>query len=834
MLTDEHPKWEFREEHQYYRQILKKLLGHLKIQERLLAMLIQCVSSSSKQQAMSRVLGLIRNILAIPDTVDAFKTGNGLSHTEIGKSEHVLRSMRDSKLMEFLLVAAGSAEQAPFLPHVTTLCEIFHYVFGAFSPAQVAAGPEATARALEAELEEEERRPMKRPIRHSNFSGSIVFRLSTGQDYILRQGSYFNGALDLDAGKKTRRIGGRRRAPLAFTDFGAAQKGICSHADLAMMSNLAKEFLDSCFNVLIRHLVAEELPGRINDDRFHWHLLRLTTWFLIYARKASAVPINQIHETVKLSSIYAALEIECLLAYGRLLHRFHEESKHNGDLLLTCVVFFREVLRTIEAMNRSNSDAARGASDLQNALFYRMDLLQRFRLILKTAVKPTHQALCIMVETIHVLFKLLEDYCTSRGPMGHYVGQASRRRNINTGSDDDDNEEDTEEDERVVERRFEFNQFLSEWANEPILLAYTALLTTAPAVNDLNINRYLAVMFYRLHTTCHASALFHKVYFLDAVHRFLRSPAMKASPGLSKVLMGILGGFFRRLTDDPLLVVESFFPFFASISNRNDAIATVASEGENDISTLVPPVMDVDLPDTLSREQKIRTLVRRLVDQEMAPHVHWLSASLASASSDESDEDGAYPLFALVASSDSQKKALRNPSFSSLLKLVGFRPPSASTKLWHFPLVRPVTLGFDAEYVRSVAQEAINEEGGVGQIRFGAADHSKPMFSNSELDRSQSESEVSSTASDFDLEDYANQSEDDKQVRRSKQDVISKDKKPSKFQEFLRAGLFNKQASEDDLPLHIEDDQDFVSDSEEAVDKQRPVKQMRVIDSDSE
>jgi len=330
--------------------------------------------SEQRNGMLRRMLGLVKTLLAVPDATEAFKTGNSLGQADLGRTTHVIRAMKETRLLEFLMTAAGSVELPMFRSHAVTLCEIFSLVFSAYSPTRKGSP-----------VMEVEKRATK-PTRHSNFSGSIIFKLSTGQDYVLRQGSYFNGCPDLDRGKKERRPGGRKAAPLSYNQYGSKS---CSTADALLGRQFADSFISSCFNVLVRHLGAEEMDGRLNDDRFHRSFLRLLSWFLQYIRS----PTDEVSGSgpSDLRSVYAALDVDVLLGYARLMRRFHEEAKKNGDLLLTAVVFFRDVLRTVEllASTDSSTEAIHAAKDIQNALFYQMDLLTAL-IIQRISCTPIH------------------------------------------------------------------------------------------------------------------------------------------------------------------------------------------------------------------------------------------------------------------------------------------------------------------------------------------------------------------------------------------------------------------------------------------------------------
>ncbi len=765
---------------------------------------------------MKQLFRMIKNTLSTPDSAEAFKTANGLSVSSFGRTELVVRALKDSKLLDFFIVVAGSIEGKMFMPHATVVCEIFNLIFSAYNPNQIAAGPEFNKLALVEDLENE--RPIQKPIRHSNFSGSIVFRLSTGQDYVLRQGSNFNDVLDLDLKKTIKRQGGRRYQPLSYHEYGSLRKGVCSQQDILLISKLADDFLASCFNVLFRHLFAEELLSRSNSDRFNWTVLRLCTWFLMYVR---ALP-----NKIKVSSVYAVLRVEPLLEYGKLLRRFHLESKTNGDILLVTIVFFREVLRTVEFMLAQpfdGSDASdaqhQAAVDIQNALFYQMDILQTFRLILHENQRQTKQGLMIVVETVHLLMELLERYSQGRSAM--YV-QKKMRSKAKLDSDAES------EDERTVEKRFDFNGFIGAFATEPILLAYSSLLSMA-VTNSTTINRYLAVMFYRLYKVVHAEHLFYKVHFLDAAHKFLKSPSkiLKQNQSLESICLMITKGFFAELRSNQLLVIEALFPYSAHDHiDRQELLYPDDESIDGDYNSSFGKEDEMQLPESLSRDQKLRTVIHRLFDQEMNIHVAWLCTLLESIHNVTDSES-----YLIQAESESQKKALRSPSFCTLLRLINIRPPTAMIKYWHvLPTCDIELMKRDVEYIRMSGQDLLNEAEPQA-LKFSSF-KKQPVESENEVDFSDDIlSEESFTGSDFSIQEELEKEERlvSPEKEKSKMPQASTKNEQSKWSQMLKSGYFTEAQDGDALPLTIENDEEL-----EIPDHQDKKPKRRIIDSDDE
>lgn len=171
-----------------YRRQSKRHFESERILQGLLDLCLSCVvleRNERDKELLGRVLTLLRNLLAIPDCSASYQSANVALSSTFGRQERLVHSLQKTRLLEFLIVAAGSCNDRRdgrlFGPHVTLLVEIFHCLLKTADPDAISAmyscdddGPQRDH--FENFVQAEPK--IRKPIRHGRFSGSVVVRLS--------------------------------------------------------------------------------------------------------------------------------------------------------------------------------------------------------------------------------------------------------------------------------------------------------------------------------------------------------------------------------------------------------------------------------------------------------------------------------------------------------------------------------------------------------------------------------------------------------------------------------------------------------------------------------
>lgn len=171
-----------------YRRQSKRHFESEKVLQSLLDLCLSCITLEQREkdvELMGKIFTLLRNLLAIPDCSASYQSANVALSSTFGRQERLIHGLQKTRLMEFLIVAAGSCNDRRdgrlFGPHVSLLIEIFHCLLKAADPDTISAmysyedgGPQRDH--LENFVQAEPK--LRKPIRHSRFSGSVVVRLS--------------------------------------------------------------------------------------------------------------------------------------------------------------------------------------------------------------------------------------------------------------------------------------------------------------------------------------------------------------------------------------------------------------------------------------------------------------------------------------------------------------------------------------------------------------------------------------------------------------------------------------------------------------------------------
>lgn len=177
-----------------YRRQYKKAFESKFFFEKLLNLAITCVAPRRRGnmgedlEILKKIFTLVKNILAIPDASISYSSSNVALASSFGRHERIVFLMKDSRFLEFLIVAANSCNDTRdgkiFTLHVPLLVEIFQYLLCPFDPDMIASvhdfGKEGEEGPKTSTIEQSiqvERKP-KKPIRHCRFSGTLAVRLA--------------------------------------------------------------------------------------------------------------------------------------------------------------------------------------------------------------------------------------------------------------------------------------------------------------------------------------------------------------------------------------------------------------------------------------------------------------------------------------------------------------------------------------------------------------------------------------------------------------------------------------------------------------------------------
>jgi len=552
-------------------------------------------------------LRLIRNYLFFldPRTVKA-EVDFSMAAIRPYESMKIVRAMRDSQLLEFLIVCSSNCcpttrEGKLFAPHVVLLTEIWMLVLCWLDPLQLLAP--STSQMTEPE------QGMRRPIRHGRFGGSVVLKLENGKDLMLanRMSLYQDkmqegeGLELMDRGRRkrpTRRtvITDRRMRSDPFLRFGQEERNI--------FFEIGKEFVENAGPMV--HQWCSKADRAYGPSAIPF--LKLITWMLRFAR------LNELRTEIGEWTLF-------LMQYIRLA-----ESKQ-WPMLVCTIRYHLELLRYKEKKNLS----LEGLFSYQ-AVFSgpRFVLSHHFR-------KLPFGVLRELLELVHVQCKLLKLYCSSLpGGLANGIVHQTKPPRL--------------EEQDGAPIRNSYQGLLREYAHEGVVDALVLLLQEGGG--DETVSRHVGAMLIRLHLIC--PELLMRATLIEVLYSVLLKGG---NPSLVAVAERIGRSFLENLERDPLTMIAAFYP--ASSGHKMEAGEAEDKENDEDYEK------QDDGLDCLNENEKMRWMVRELLDREYSQALRWLSLNMASKQ--------------LIATSAHVKGALLDPLFGQLLRLLGF---SKADGLW--------------------------------------------------------------------------------------------------------------------------------------------------------
>lgn len=387
------------------------------------------------------------------------------------------------------------------------------------------------------------------------------------------------------------------------------------------MFKVVLEFIRESFSELVASCF-----GRFDlqnpDAALEWNVLGLTTWMLRFARRVLAVsgsaPASVLSTTLSFDHLYGAVEAGLLTKIGLALRRYLTEKQH--PLLFAALLYYREALRFIDLMAHTSEapQVVEHSRALLTEFFYHHHVVSILRVALHHSQRYSLKMLSMLVEANHVLLKLLKSYCASKA----LVFVSTTKQTTRGGSDEEKDDQDTTA--AGQERQFFFEQFIQDYGTENIVDAHVRLLRNAHSL-DPSVNRFVATMMQRIVVDAQMPRVFHRVSVMDAIHGCLVNRGAlwrRRNSDLLKVCTVLATSFLQELRQDPTMIVAAFFnPGYAA---RRTPLRDLSTDPQDSIQS-------ARLPEHWSLDEKIRWLVRSLVDTEQSSAVSWLSGKFFDA-----------------------------------------------------------------------------------------------------------------------------------------------------------------------------------------------------------
>ncbi|KAJ3376093.1 Topoisomerase 1-associated factor 1 [Allomyces arbusculus] len=545
---------------------------------------------SERTNAVIRLLlYLFRNLLAIPDpSLGAVAATDAWMQAQM--QERLLFKLQKLDVLSFFVSVASSIADRQFDPWNTTMVEIFFLILCTCDVKTLfQTSNEAANETIADILAKESRSRIIPQKRHSRFAGTFVVKLGDGTKFNVHRHDNTIGVIDNSKQKNRPKLPFKKEAAAASasgtTTTGANERRQMQNRDtIKLLRDFAHEFLVSGFDALVqsvkRDMDAERTNVRTEDPIYLLYLIRFA---LEYQRRsaaaaqapdtaATALPAVTPHH---LSSV---LNVHGLLFMIKNIRRGLDDAQMSQ--LKMGVDCLKHLLMSLQVLKQSpDADVRELAENVLDNLYYEKATLDLLIELIKGFQRQSREYLISLVETVHLLLKLLESFAKSSNLTVRQRRRGARRaqnedddpiaRDVPAGIDADAGE--AEPEPEFVERTITFDRIERQFCSDLVVEPYMRLLQ---AYRDLDepVVHAVTKMLYRITVKCAQPALLFKLNYIVQMHTILHDKALpllvpgtsppkpSAFKDLVSLLRMVAHTFFECVERYPLLLVEVFFP----------------------------------------------------------------------------------------------------------------------------------------------------------------------------------------------------------------------------------------------------------------------------------
>ncbi|KAJ3358296.1 Topoisomerase 1-associated factor 1 [Allomyces javanicus] len=545
---------------------------------------------SERTNAVIRLLlYLFRNLLAIPDpSLGAVAATDAWMQAQM--QERLLFKLQKLDVLSFFVSVASSIADRQFDPWNTTMVEIFFLIFCTCDVKALFQTANETANEAIADILAKESRSRIIPQkRHSRFAGTFVVKLGDGTKFNVHRHDNTIGVIDSSKQKNRPKLPFKKEAAAASasgtTTTAANERRQMQNRDtVKLLRDFAHEFIVSGFDALVqsvkRDMDAERTNVRSEDPIYLLYLIRFA---LEYQRRsaaaaqapdtaATALPAVTPHH---LSSV---LNVHGLLFMIKNIRRGLDDAQMSQ--LKMGVDCLKHLLMSLQVLKQSpDADVRELAENVLDNLYYEKATLDLLIELIKGFQRQSREYLISLVETVHLLLKLLESFAKSSSLTVRQRRRGARRaqnedddpiaRDVPAGIDADAGE--AEPEPEFVERTITFDRIERQFCSDLVVEPYMRLLQ---AYRDLDepVVHAVTKMLYRITVKCGQPVLLFKLNYIVQMHTILHDKALplvvpgtnppkpSAFKDLVSLLRMVAHTFFECVERYPLLLVEVFFP----------------------------------------------------------------------------------------------------------------------------------------------------------------------------------------------------------------------------------------------------------------------------------
>lgn len=574
---------------------------------------------------IAKILRLTSQILLVPDVPMLQQNLNGQTSKILDQIFNCRHPEHHTTFFDILLLACSSLDDGGddadfFLPNkesIQSLVAIFNSLLSPSNPDVIAKLSSPTGQEDRSAIRSlENETPTKKPVRHSRFSGSLVVKLSTGKDLILRDSaSSFSSSSSINETLDKSKRHQYRKKKIDTKDIQMLGIG-----DSKTENNITL-LLEDLTGGPLQSLLGKWRNTVISDFSTDHHTsksfdpspgLDLMSWVIRWCRKAAMLSLDNSRRRdilQRLGEIIGDHQLPLHLSKQILSLLDLKEYVY----LCSIIIFEKEYLRALEAIDVVDANLS---TRIQLDLFYRLDYIQSFRKALqKSSLTFSFRLNSHILEGNYCLLKQLKTFSSQHQHL--FVASLENNSENNDAS--------------PPEKEFSLSNLLVEYRNESVV---DSIISLIPHLNEMGessspISRYIAYLFSLLLSESSGKELFWKAKSLCIINSFLQQGGgggvlwKKDHFDLLKICRWIANSFIKELSKDPSLIISSFFP--TSSRNLHHHYLSASS---------IQSIKAKEIPSTLvNQSDKIEWVVRSLVHRELGDIVRWMLGELFAAAS---------------------------------------------------------------------------------------------------------------------------------------------------------------------------------------------------------
>ncbi|WWC91099.1 uncharacterized protein L201_006040 [Kwoniella dendrophila CBS 6074] len=584
-----------------YKAIILQTSGPLRC---LLALMLPSLAKPRKDEKDERIISLglhvVRNLLAIKDTV-AEGTATGEKEEFANLQSTLILQLNKLTYFQLLLTLASCADKSDFNPFNVLVLDILHLIFRSVKPKELAqdqdrAPLENLSKLLDAEKRQKALVSKVGMTRHSRFGTTVAVKAGEQKVILHKQ-----NAIAANAGKILDEVKRKRAQRMKKVDELTQIINFNPDAMRALQA-LAKSFIESCFNVffqsILRDIRMERSKIRPTDNVRTFYLTRFFIEYLLVLKHKEEQKSEQDHR-LSLSLVAEMAEMDSIRWLFSRMKSSMDDKPPAWTELQASLDCFTQILLLLDAMATSGEEEDIEVAEIvQNNLYYNGDILDSSLSVISQYKDQSVAYLDSVVHFAYVLLRMLEKYSKNKGYMFIRKRKAARKKRKEAEKANEPNasgmpeeygneeEEALQPDEQApsyAEHAFTFKTFEKRFASEPVTNTLLSYLARFQDFEDPEQMKRVVGLMHRQVIKAQAEGLYFKVSTMYLFRKILdlshTLPKVESSKDLSQLINYVLRKFFKRITEDPFLIIEAFG---SKSRSKWKEISSYKSDGESD------------------------------------------------------------------------------------------------------------------------------------------------------------------------------------------------------------------------------------------------------------